>query len=245
MSEKEKKHVVVVCTQKKKYGQIFTYDSFKESFPEYEKPATENQDLHNAENLTVMLHRMSANTSKALRAEKKMGFGRDYPGHPMLDDDFSLNKAERAALEKFKDKKPYRASNEDYLNMIQELYCDLAEAHGSTPPIVRHSGEWENAKYPSFYTPHMVVLTGSKNVTTALHEYMHSLGYGEVSAVWWSTNAFKLLYPSSFKNLEVNPDFPHLMRRIRIKEKQEVEEFENREEESPAAAPGFLGFASK
>ena len=74
----------------------------------------------------------------------------------------------------------------------------------------------------------MVFLTGPRSLITALHEYTHSIGYGEVVATWWSTNTFKLLYPKSFSKLKLSKDNPHLMRRTLDDEYVADEEFISR-----------------
>lgn len=155
-------------------------------------------------------------TTDAFKFEKQEGWGRNYPGSPMLDDRFKLSAGELEALLLFKSRKPFRAKKPDYLDMVQELFLDLARVQGHKAPAVMHTGVWEYRRgVTSFYTPHIVVLTGQKSLITALHEYTHSIGYGEVVAVRWSTNAFRIIFPGAFKKLEQHPDIPHLLRKIK------------------------------
>lgn len=185
--------------------------------------ADTNEDVKNALDWTKYVTELGKINKGAYKFEKHAGWGRDYPGSPMLDDSFKLSDGELKALLDFKAKKPFSASKPDYLDMIQELFLDLAEVQGHKAPAVMHTGVWEYRKgITSFYTPHIVVLTGAKSVITALHEYTHSIGYGEVVAVRWSTNAFRIIFPRAFGKLEQHPEVPHLMRRKRPPETEEV-----------------------
>jgi len=178
--------------------------------------ASDSQAVTQALEWTEYLTELDKINRGAYKFEKHAGYGRKYPGTPMIDKEFALSDGEFDVLKDFKSKKPFRASKQEWLDMIQELFIDLAEVQGHKAPAVLHTGVWEpREKFSSFYTPHTVVLTGQKSVITALHEYTHSAGYGEVVAVWWSTNAFRLIFPKAFAKLEQHPDVPHLMRKIR------------------------------
>ena len=173
-----------------------------------------NEDVTRALEYTRYTTELNKICKSAYKFERYAGYGRRYPGTPMLDDSFKLADGELEALLNFRSKKPFRASKPDYLDMIQQLFLDLAKVQGHKAPAVIHTGIWEYKKgNTNFYTPHVVVLTGKKSLITALHEYMHSIGYGEVVAVWWSTNAFRIIFPKAFGKLEQHPDYPHLMRR--------------------------------
>jgi hypothetical protein len=178
--------------------------------------SSSNEEVIAALDWTEYNTRLGKRLKKAYKAEKHAGWGRDYPGSPMIDESFELTDGEMKALVDFKAKKPFRASKQEYLDMIQELFIDLASTQKHKAPAVMHTGVWEYQKgVSSFYTPHVVVLTGAKSVITALHEYTHSIGYGEVVAVRWSTNAFRILFPKAFGKLEQHPHHSHLLRRKR------------------------------
>jgi hypothetical protein len=194
-------------------GYTFDPKELVEGIDKYEKPSYSHPSVDKAIDYTKYLGSLSEASTIARNFEAHSGFGRNYPGSPMIDENFRLTDKELAALEKMKAAKPFRVEHEDFLNIIQELYVDLAEAHNHVPPFVRHDGEWVNPKESSFYTSHAVFLTGPKSIVTVLHEYIHSLGYGEVVAVWWSTNAFRLMYPKSFEKLKFSKINPHLMRK--------------------------------
>jgi hypothetical protein len=187
---------------------------------EFNKPsfADSSPEVKQSLELTEYLTQLGKIGTDAYAFEKHAGWGRKYPGTPMIDMSFKLSAGEKEALLKFKAKKPFKASKQEWLDMLQELFIDLAKVQGHIPPAVMHTGVWKSKKgYTSFYTTHVIVLTGKRSVITALHEYTHSIGYGEVMAVRWSTNAFRIIFPKAFKKLEQHPDYPHLMRRKRKK----------------------------
>jgi len=176
-------------------------------------PSMKHPAIDEAVAYTKFLNKLHESASLAYNFEKHSGFGRDYPGSPMIDDDFSFTEKESEVFERMVNRKPFRVEDQEFLDIIQEAYIGLAEAHDHSAPLLRHDGRWTNAIRSSFYTPHAVFLTGPRSIVTALHEYTHSLGFGEVVAVWWSTNAFKLLYPKSFAKLKLSKINPHLMLR--------------------------------
>ncbi len=178
---------------------------------ELEKGSEGAFDVNEAFQMTRYLADLDKINADAYTHERHDGWGRRYPGSPMIDESFALSDGEWEALVAFRDKKPFKASKQDYINIVQELFVELAKVQGCKPPAVLHTGIWKTGRDTSFYTPHAVVLTGPKSVITVLHEYTHSLGYGEVVAVRWSTNAFRLLYPKAFKKLVPHEDHPHLM----------------------------------
>jgi len=183
--------------------------------------ADESQEVTQALEMTEYLTQLGKISNAAYKFEKHAGWGRKYPGTPMIDETFKLSAGETEALLKFKAKKPFKAEKPDWLDMLQELFIDLAKVQGHKAPAVMHTGVWETQeKVTSFYTPHVVVLTGARSVITALHEYIHSAGYGEVMAVRWSTNAFRIIFPKAFAKLEQHPIYSHLMRRKRKKKKK-------------------------
>jgi hypothetical protein len=174
--------------------------------------AETNADVKMSLDMTKYTTELSKIYNSAYKFEKHSGYGRDYPGSPMIDETFKLADGELDALLKFKSNNPFQAKNQDWLDLLQTLFIDLANVRGHKPPAVMHTGVWESREgISSFYTPHIVVLTGAKSLITALHEYTHSIGYGEVVAVWWSTNAFRIIFPNAFARLEQHPEHPHLM----------------------------------
>lgn len=189
----------------------FNKPSFSDSSPEVKKSLE----------LTEYLTQLGKISTDAYTFEKHAGWGRNYPGTPMIDETFKLSAGETEALLKFKAKKPFKATKQGWLDMLQELFIDLAKVQGHIPPAVMHTGVWKSKRgYTSFYTAHVIILTGARSVITALHEYTHSIGFGEVMAVRWSTNAFRLIFPKAFAKLEQHPDYSHLMRRKRKKKKK-------------------------
>ena len=184
--------------------------------------ASDNKEVMSSLEWTHYVTELDKIGKDAYKFEKHAGYGRRYPGTPMIDKEFSLSDGELEALMKFKGKKPFKASKQEWLDMIQQLYLDLAKVQGHKAPAVLHTGIWEPREdFTSFYSPHIVVLTGQKSVVTALHEYTHSAGYGEVVAVWWSTNAFRIVFPRAFAKLEQHPTYPHLLRKIKRPKKKE------------------------
>lgn len=185
-----------------------------EGLDKYLAPSFENDEVVAAESYTRYLNKLHDSAVMAHSYEKHAGFGRGYPGSPMIDKEFVLSDEEMEVLQKLKDAKPFRAEGADYIDMLQEAFIGLAKVHHHVAPAVRHDGHWFGGGLrSSFYTPHTIFLTGPKSLITALHEYTHSLGFGEVAATWWSTNTFRLLYPKSFEKLRVSKLSPHLMRR--------------------------------
>jgi len=183
--------------------------------------ADTSKEVSQALKMTQYVAELGKVSKEAYKFEKHAGYGRDYPGTPMIDKNFKLSAGETEAMLKFKAKNPFKADKPDWLDMLQELFIDLAKVQGHKAPAVMHTGVWESQEgVTSFYTPHVVVLTGARSLITALHEYTHSAGYGEVMAVRWSTNAFRIIFPNAFKKLEQHPTYPHLMRRKRKKKKK-------------------------
>ena len=180
---------------------------------EFERPTFDSGATARSMEYTRYLNELHQVSQISYGFERHAGFGRRYPGSPMIDDDFRLTMAEREALEHMKARKPFKVSNEEFLDIVQELYINLADAQNHNAPAVFHDGLWEHPKNSSYYTPHIVVLTGKKSLITVLHEYTHSLGFGEVAATWWSTNVFKLLYPKSFDKLKHSKVNPHFLRK--------------------------------
>jgi hypothetical protein len=202
-----------------------------------EAPTINHAAADEAVAYTKFLGKLHIATQTAYNFENHAGFGRGYPGSPMIDMEFSLTEKEVEVLNRLKERRPFKADNAEYLDIIQEAYIGLAEAHGGVAPAVRHDGKWVDATRSSFYTPHVVFLTGPKSLITAFHEYTHSLGFGEVAATWWSTNVFRLLYPASFKKLRLSKVNPHLMRRHISDELVADKEFCKRK-----SIGGFRGF---
>ena len=161
---------------------------------------------------------------RAARHETRRGWSTDYPNHPMVDFTFRLKSSVRSALEAFSDAKPYRLQRRyrrtrdasALMNAIRQLYRDLSEAYDIPCPTVVHDGPWEGPSTGSSYVirEHTVVLTGQLSIITTLHEYAHARGYGETAAVWWSVNAFRLVYPHSFAKLGPMAGSPHALRRV-------------------------------
>ena len=170
-------------------------------------PSVDFKEMEEAESYTRFLHRLHDSAKLALNFESHAGFGRDYPGSPMIDENFSLTDKEWGVLNALKERKPFRVSDEEYVNLIQECFVGLAAAHQHVAPLVRFGADY------SCYTPHVVFLAKPRSLVTAFHEYIHSLGFGEVGAVWWSTNVFRLLYPKSFAKLKQTRVNPHLLRK--------------------------------
>lgn len=179
----------------------------------YQKASWFNEvpELLRSREYTRMLYELQDIFDENRALEKHMGFGRDYPGHPMIDDEFKLSGGELEAFKRFKDSKPFQAPKEKWIDFIQCLVCDLAKVHGHQAPAVFHNGDWGSGAGTSFYIPHAIFLTGPRSLIVALHEYYHSLGYGEVGAVWWSSNAFRLVFPASYAKLEPSIVSPHLL----------------------------------
>lgn len=146
---------------------------------------------------------------KAYNHEKREKWSRGYPKTAMLDEKFKLAPPIRKSLEAFKAKKPYTISNKEFLDAVQILYAEMSNYYGIPTPALRHVGNWSGPSASSFYTPHVITLSGSRSVITALHEYVHARGYGETAAVWWSTNAFRLIFPKEFKNLRAAKNLPY------------------------------------
>lgn len=159
--------------------------------------------------------------SRAYKHEKKEKWSRDYPKNAMLDDNFKLAEPIRKSLEAFKEKRPYKCSNKEFLDAVQVLYAEMSAFYGIPTPALRHVGPWDGPSASSFYTPHAITLSGHRSVITALHEYVHARGYGETAAVWWSTNAFRIVFPNDFKNLRAAQDLPYKPRSAIERDKPE------------------------
>lgn len=180
----------------------------------------DNKELVKSREYTRMVYQLQDIFQENYKIEKHIGFGRDYPGHPMIDGDFKLTGGELEAFETFRKHDPWKVPREKWIDFIQELFVNLSICHGHKPPAVFHDGAWGGGgQNTSFYIPHAVFLTGPRSLVVALHEYIHSLGYGEVGAVWWSSNAFKLTFPKSFAGLEPSINSPHLLVRKKTNKK--------------------------
>lgn len=160
-----------------------------------------NKDIVESAMFTNFRMALESRFSKAFRHEDRNGWSRDYPKDSVLDDEFSLSGPVSAALKEFKSKHPYTSTNKEFLDAVQVLYTKLSAHYRIPTPAVRHIGKWDGPSASSYYMPHSITLAGHRSIITALHEYAHARGYGETAAVWWSTNAFKLIWPGDFKNL--------------------------------------------
>lgn len=175
----------------------------------------DHEGLRRSLEFTKFQYELTDIVMRAEKFERGRGFGSNYPAHPMIDSEFRMTKKEKAAIDTFKDKKPFKLDGEKWLDAAQELLVDLSDAHNHIPPVITHSGDWEIGSGTSFYTPNMIFLTGPKSVIVLLHEYGHSLGFKEVAAVWWSNNMFRLAFPKAFKKLRPSKAYPHLLRKYK------------------------------
>lgn len=160
------------------------------------------------------MNRIAKAHERARRHEARKGWGRSYPASPMVEEGFKLGADARAALRAFRRVRPFRLSNEGWLEAARALVAALAAAHGFPAPVLDHEGPWEGDSGASCYAAceHRITMRGRPSVLTLLHEYTHARGYGEQGAVWWSVNAFKIVWPGAFARLANTPG-THVMRR--------------------------------
>lgn len=190
-----------------------TYDELIKALKSYCKSTIKTKDINDSIRYTRMVNELASVVDESVDFERFNGFGRDYPGHPMVDESFILTTDENRVMQEYKAKKPFRSEDDqEWIDLLQQLFIDLAYVHGHKAPAIFHDGDWEsNTEKTSFYTPHAVFLTGPRSLITALHEYTHSRGFGEVVAIWWSTNTFRLLFPESYAKLVPAEHAPHLL----------------------------------
>jgi hypothetical protein len=179
-----------------------------EHYPSEEMTKKYSRELQASAMYTNYNMAIGALYQRARKHEKKQEWSRDYPKDAVLDDGFKLAPEVRKALMVFKATNPYTCPNEKFLDGVQQLYVDLSHYYEIPTPLVRHIGPWEGTSGSSYYTPHSITLMGYRSIITALHEYTHARGYGETAAVWWSTNAFRLVWPSDFKKLRASQNLP-------------------------------------
>jgi len=162
-----------------------------------------------------MSSRIAKAHEKARRHEARREWSRNYPDSPMFDVGFKLGRDAKTVLRAFRSVHPFRLSNAAWLEAARALVSTLARAHGLPAPTLDHEGPWEGDSGASSYSPceHRIVMRGQPSVLTLLHEYTHARGYGEHGAVWWSVNAFRLVWPRAFARL-VNTPGTHFMARM-------------------------------
>ena len=166
-------------------------------------------ELTGTEEANMTDSRLEASRASCLAHEEQMGWPREYPDNPMVDEDFKMRLPLKRAVRRFRSLKPYRVSPEEFLVLVDVFYGDLADIYNIPHPEVVHEGEWEGSSGGSSYNSgtHTVTLRGKKSLITTLHEFAHARGYGETGAVWWSVNLFKTLWPKSFDQLEAEGHF--------------------------------------
>ena len=151
----------------------------------------------------------------AVADELARGWGRGYPRTPMIDAAFTLTDTELVALRTFKAAwlAAKVATDVDAAQLAAIRTC--AEALlGELAPEVERGAALTGRSDGSTYNPaHIITLRGALSVITALHELTHARGYGEVGAVWWSVNAFRLVWPKAFAKLRNVPG-THVMRKV-------------------------------
>jgi hypothetical protein len=136
--------------------------------------------------------------------EARRKWSRAFATPPVMDESFSLKDDVRAALERFRDERPFTLTGEKYIGACSAVVRLLALAYGLPEPSVFHIGAWKGPATFSEYVErqHAIVLQGKASVLALLHTFMHARGYGEHAALWWSLNTFRLVWPTSFARFE-------------------------------------------
>jgi hypothetical protein len=139
--------------------------------------------------------------------EQRHGFSRTYPRHPMIDMKFKLKKREVRVFNRFREAHPFRMSPDRREYASRWLVKELSKCYGMPIPDVAWEGDGMGDSGSSSYSraDHSITLRGHWSYITLLHEFAHSLGFGEEGAVWYSVNAFRRSYPSSFWRLKNEP----------------------------------------
>jgi hypothetical protein len=156
---------------------------------------------------TQDVNRLNAAREAARSTERRKGWSRQYPDHPMIDFEFALAESTMKALAKFRRKHPFKLEGEEYRAAVDSLYTALAKVYDMPAPSVVYQPSEEDSTASAYYPgPHRVVLRGRPSVLTALHEFTHARGFGETGAVWWSVNTFRVAFPRSFARLRGRPE---------------------------------------
>lgn len=147
--------------------------------------------------------------------EEYRGWPRSYPHSPMIDETFSLTAPDAVALHAFKRAwlAAKTATSPDLARMQAMTACAKALL-GDLAPEVEHavdgfSGRSDASTYDS--GSHVITLRGRLSIITFLHELTHARGFGEHGAVWWSVNAFRIVWPRAYAKL-VNVPGTHVLR---------------------------------
>lgn len=147
--------------------------------------------------------------------EVRKGFVRDYPRDPMIDMGFKLKRRELKVLRKFRETgKPFQRSPDERQEVSVWLIKQLATCYDMPAPNVVWTGDGMGDSGASNYDreTHTLTFTGHWSYITLLHEFAHSLGYGEQGAVWYSVNVFRRSFPTSFWKLKRQPGTHFLFR---------------------------------
>jgi len=145
-------------------------------------------------------------TNTSIVTENAIETVNGYPAKPIWDDYMKFKRGVIPALMKFKQECPYSAGVEKRKEGLMELLEEFETVYGMAAPILEFTEPEKNYSYESHYIPeeHKIVMVGKLSIITFLHEFAHSQGKDEVSAVKWSLSLFKRCFPRAFVKLVAN-----------------------------------------
>ena len=121
-----------------------------------------------------------------------------YPGRPIITD-IQYPQEVVKAMQSFKAKMSFRLKPEERLRAMSDLVAELAGIYGIEPPGVKTAGLGGRK---GLYRNGVIYLE-KLSIITLLHEFAHAaFGHSEHTAVEWSVNLFRKVYPEQFKKLE-------------------------------------------
>lgn len=119
----------------------------------------------------------------------------------VVNDDIVYRKATVEALERFKEKNPFRGTTEEIEEKFRSLHRELCDIYDVAPGLEFHP------TVPSCFLPFLNLIVIKRNhkrysVVAYLHEFRHALGtFDEYKACAWSINLFRKVFPEQYRKL--------------------------------------------
>ncbi len=129
---------------------------------------------------------------------------REYPATvaEILDDNMQFQPEVLAALEHFRDSKPYKGTVMERAGKVVALYEELSAFFNIPVPLLSISAKSGDLFCHYQRVTHHIMLNDKLSIVTALHEYGHALGMNERETCGWSINLFRKFFPEAYAKLE-------------------------------------------